>query len=81
VNTFNEITLTNGDAEVMVHIGGTKAVRLYAYRRDVESGYFAPSWEWTDGLNPLFVHLVSPSPARAKRALHARGFYGDRDNS
>jgi hypothetical protein len=76
MNTFNEITLTNGDVSVMVHIEGTKAVRLYAFRADVDDGYFAPSWQWKDGLNPLFVHLVSPSPVRAKRALHARGFIG-----
>jgi hypothetical protein len=74
--SFNEITLSDGECEVMVHIstGGGRVIALYAYAEDVKNYCFPESWQWKAGQNPLFLHLDSPLPATAKRALHARGF-------
>lgn len=74
MNTFTEVTLFDGEAEFMAHRSGSRWVRAYAFKRDVDDGYYPPSWKWEPGLNPLFVNLVEPTPGKAVNSLRARGF-------
>lgn len=75
--TFEEITFSNGKSEAMAHKTPTgKWIAFYAYRRDVADGEYPAAWKWRDGMNRLFVHLVSPLPSKAVASLRARGFSG-----
>lgn len=74
---FNEIILTSGDIEIMLHIANkTKEVlRIYAYTSDIEylSELF-PQWKFEPSINKLFTYIITDDLNKAKRALHAHGF-------
>lgn len=75
IPSFTEVTLSDGEAEFMAHRSNEgKWIAAYAYKRDVDSGYYPPSWKWRTGLNPLFLHLNEPTPSKAVNSLRQRGF-------
>lgn len=66
--------MSNGESEIMLHKQGKSYVRVYAYASDIKKGAYPANWQWTPGMNPLFLHLKTPSANSAMRALCGLGF-------
>jgi hypothetical protein len=80
--SFNEITLSNGDCEVMIHVDANNKKNIlsaYCYTRDTKfdsqnDPNFPKNWKFKESINPLFSYIIWPDPKKVKNILHRRGF-------
>ena len=77
-SNFKEITLVSLGylTEVMINIDckTNKAIRIYAYTSDVKNGNFSPKWQWKEGMNPLFSHLICDNPHKIYVGMKRNGW-------